>query len=84
MPRNDWLRKFPPAALKPGDVVVCETVAAIVPHARIVDERGIRLGGWHNGPTALCGAVLGWDTYLPVGAVRCRSCLEALATRRST
>ncbi len=63
---------------KPGDVMVCETVAAITPHARIVDATGIRLGGWYMGPNALCGATVAWDTHLPVSAVTCSTCLVAL------
>lgn len=68
---------------KIGDMVVCETVAAITTHARIVDGRGVKYGGWYQGPTAICGAKLGWDTRLPTSAIRCRSCLTALTARRS-
>jgi predicted Zn finger-like uncharacterized protein len=59
--------------------VVCETVAAITPHIRIVTaEHPIRLGGHSNRPLALCGTVIAWDTQLPLnsGSVRCSKCLK--------
>ncbi len=64
-----------------GDVVVCETMAAYTTHARIVDARGIRMSGWHDGPKTPCGSQVAWDTEIPTtpGSIRCRSCLSELA-----
>jgi len=65
---------------KYGGLVTCETVAAIVLHARRITNRGVRLSGHvEPRPLALCGSPVDWDTQRPVSAVHCRSCLAALA-----
>jgi hypothetical protein len=64
------------------DLVVCETVAAITTHARRVDEATpIRLSGHSSEVLSLCGAKVAWDTRLPIEAVRCLRCREALGGR---
>lgn len=58
--------------------VVCESVAAITPHLRLLaaDQPLIKLG-WHSTrPLALCGTVIAWDTKLPLTAARCATCRE--------
>jgi hypothetical protein len=60
-------------------LVVCESVAAITTHLRIVDETPINLSGFSERPFALCGMEIAWDTRLPLGAARCRACLAAAA-----
>jgi hypothetical protein len=66
--------------------VVCETIAAITTHLRIVTaEHPIRLSGHWPRPLTLCRMEAGWDTQIPVRrrdgtiAARCRHCLAELA-----
>ncbi len=61
------------------DLVSCETVAAIVLHARRIGPRlkGVAYGGHTDPrPLALCGAAIDWDTTRPAteACVTCRSC----------
>lgn len=61
------------------DLVVCETIAAITTHARRIDASSpIRLSGHSGEVFALCGAKIAWDTQLPIEAVRCSQCRQAL------
>ena len=65
------------------DFVVCESEAAIVTHARVLDERHplISYSGHVDRPRALCGSEVAWDTrstWNLKGSVRCRDCLDAL------
>lgn len=66
-----------------GQLVACETVAAVVLHVRRIVDRGVRLSG-HVAPRplALCGTPIAWDTRLPVSAVTCRRC-EAVLKREA-
>lgn len=60
----------------PGDLITCETFAAIVVHIRRVGLSGPHYGGGtaeHMGQT-LCGVVPSWDTRIPVTAATCRGC----------
>lgn len=62
--------------------VVCESVAVITTHARVVDASSpIRLNGHAKRPRphALCGMEIAWDTRLPIEAVRCRDCKRLMA-----
>lgn len=62
-----------------GELVTCETVAAIVLHVRRIADRGVRLSGHVSPrPLALCGEPVYWDTQRPVAAVSCRRCKAAL------
>jgi hypothetical protein len=73
---------------KRGDVVICETVAAITTHYRVLSERHPRRLSGHATPRplALCGTAAAWDTELPTHrqdgslAARCSECL-AMATK---
>lgn len=60
-----------------NDLVVCESVAAIVPHLRRVTEAvPIKLSGHASPrPLSLCGNEIAWDTRLPLSAARCSKCL---------
>jgi hypothetical protein len=59
--------------------VVCESVAAITPHARRVDAvHPVRLSGHGGDVHALCGARIAWDTRLPIDAVQCTKCRDRL------
>jgi hypothetical protein len=68
---------------KPGDLVTCETVAAIVVHVRRLGPGSppIRLSG-HTSPRpfAMCGSPIDWDTQIPAteAHVSCRSCRKAI------
>lgn len=44
---------------------VCETVAAIKPHLRVLTSTGKHLGGGADSNT-LCGLKACWDTNIPV------------------
>lgn len=56
-------------------MVVCETMAAITTHLRVVDdEHPIRLSGHSVPPATLCGMSAAWDTQLPLNATRCNAC----------
>lgn len=59
-------------------LVVCETVAAITPHLRVLsaDTPPLSLSGFAQRPTTLCGMTVAWDTRLPISAARCKRCLE--------
>lgn len=58
-----------------SDLVVCESVAAITTHLRIVTvETPISLSGFHPRPTALCGMEVAWDTKIPTRFARCKAC----------
>jgi len=65
-----------------GTYIVCETIAAITSHVRLVDESTPpRLGGHihDRGPVlALCGRKIAWDTRLPLFAVRCAECVARI------
>jgi hypothetical protein len=65
----------------PGELVTCETVAAVALHARRITDRDVKLGGhaWPK-PVALCGRVMDWDTMRPATAlcVTCRTCKAIL------
>lgn len=62
-----------------GELVTCETVAAIVVHARRIVESEVRLSG-HTAPRplALCGSPVDWDTMIPVAGTSCRWCKALL------
>lgn len=61
------------------DLVTCETVAALVLHARRIANHSVQLGGHDTPrPLALCGAPIYWDTQRPVSDVHCRLCLAVL------
>ena len=77
----DLIRGAACAAQPSADLlVVCETVAAVVPHLRIVTaESPIKLGGHHPAPKTLCGRDAGWDTQLPLTSARCTTCLSERA-----
>lgn len=64
-----------------AQLVTCETVAAVVLHARRVADIPVRLSG-HSPlrPLALCGRPVDWDTEIPVSvrAVTCRNCRAEL------
>ena len=64
-------------------LVTCESIAAIVLHARVVtDTTPIKLGGHrHPPPRTLCGAAAAWDTRRPIEGVHCRDCIAELAKR---
>jgi hypothetical protein len=55
-------------------LIVCETLAAITTHLRIVGPEGVRLSGHWPRPKTLCGMEASWDTRLPLEAARCREC----------
>lgn len=62
---------------------VCETVAAITLHARVVGDEGMVYGGGlHSihGARALCGAKVSWDTRIrpEPSLVTCGACHQAL------
>lgn len=60
-------------------VLTCETIAAIVVHARHEGDRPVRYGGHARPkPVSLCGRKIDWDTRRPLSSVSCRHCLEAL------
>ncbi len=67
-----------PSEARPGGLIACETIAAIVVHLRRVPEGGPNYTGTRIKP--LCHAytddVPGWDTRLPLSAVTCRGCRE--------
>jgi hypothetical protein len=58
-------------------LVVCESIAAITTHLRDAEVVEPNYGGHHPRPAALCGSAIAWDTKLPLGAARCRPCLDA-------
>lgn len=60
-------------------LVVCESVAAITTHLRDFSDIARNYGGHWPKPLALCGAVISWDTKLPLTSARCLRCRE-LAT----
>lgn len=64
-------------------LVVCESTAAVVTHAReVTDLTPIRLGGHAMPlPLTLCGTEAAWDTRLSLSAVRCRTCLTKMQER---
>ena len=73
---------------KPGTsgLVICETVAAISTHYRLLSpEFPFKPGGHHPRPSTFCAKAVGWDTELPTTrpdgslAVKCREC-HAVAT----
>jgi hypothetical protein len=68
---------------KPGDLIVCETNAAIATHLRRLTTRGPQWGGGADSP-ALCGANARWDRRSPVSTAGCRDCIAALATKPTT
>jgi len=52
---------------KPGDLVVCETRAAVWSyHIRAIGPEGFKPSG--GDITALCGKKMGWDTRIPLTA----------------
>lgn len=59
-------------------LVVCESIAACIPHLRLIDDSHppVSLSGCNpnNQSFALCGIKTAWDTQLPIGASRCRGC----------
>lgn len=60
------------------ELVVCESVVAIVTHVRSVDPKTpINLSGHSPRPLALCGAQVAWDTRLPLAAATCKKCILA-------
>lgn len=58
-------------------LIVCETVAAITPHLRVVTVNHPENYHGHATPKpkALCGAFVAWDTKLTLEAARCASCI---------
>lgn len=65
-----------------GELVTCETIAAIVLHVRRITDRGVKLGGHVDPkPQALCGRYVDWDTQRPVIAecITCRNCKAEFA-----
>lgn len=68
----------PPAR---GEIVTCETIAAIAVHASRIVDRDVHLAGHRTPrPLALCGLPVDWDTMIPVTAacVSCRRCKALL------
>lgn len=65
-----------------GQLVTCETVAAIVRHVRRVADIPVKLGG-HSvpRPRALCDRHVDWDTTRPVVLehITCRACKAAVS-----
>lgn len=61
-------------------LVVCESTAAVVPHAReVTDLTPVQFHGHTRPkPLTLCGTEAAWDTELPLPAVRCRTCLAKM------
>ena len=63
----------------PGDLIVCETLAAITTHVRLLTTQGpLFEGASDSPPRALCGAKVAWDTLLPLSTVGCRNCIAEL------
>jgi hypothetical protein len=60
---------------QPGDLIVCETVAAITTHLRRLTAVGPKWGGAAD-TLALCGAKVSWDTRIPVEGAECSRCTE--------
>jgi hypothetical protein len=61
--------------MKLEDLVVCESVAAITTHLRVITpEVPVNLHGHHPRLPALCGTLVAWDTQIPVRMGRCRDC----------
>lgn len=75
-----WTAKAPWGARM---LSICETVSALITHAREVGDEGLVYGGGLyniHGKVALCGAHVCWDTRIPYHpkAVTCRLCKELL------
>ena len=63
-----------------ADFVVCETIAAVTTHLRVVSSETapVQYGGHRMPrPLALCDAEIAWDTKLPLTAARCMKCRAA-------
>ena len=60
--------------------IICETVAAITTHLRRVGAIQPSFSGHRDRPRTLCGMEAAWDTQLPISAMRCRKCKDALAS----
>lgn len=67
-------------------VVVCETTVAITLHLRELqpDEAPCYTGRLRDDATTLCGAVVGWDTRIPIGCERCQRCIDIAIDRYNT
>ena len=64
-----------------ANLVVCETVAAIAKHLRDTTYKAVSLSGHATPrPAALCGALIAWDTTLPIFAATCSSCIDFALT----
>lgn len=63
----------------PIELSLCETIAAITVHARLLGKKGKCLGGGAD-TLSLCGQRVEWDLLTPFSKenVRCRSCREKL------
>ena len=59
-----------------GDLIACETVAAITVHLRRLSAAGSKYGGGADTP-ALCGAKPSWDLKSDVETARCQRCRKA-------
>lgn len=57
-------------------LTTCETTAAITVHLRDMGEdEPLHLSGFVTRPVALCGALIAWDTLIPVDGARCSECI---------
>lgn len=65
---------------RPVQFATCESVAAVIVHARVVTpEHPVSYGGYREGrPQAMCAVEVAWDTQLSLEVVGCRSCLLAI------
>lgn len=64
-------------------LVVCETLAAIVLHLRLVGDGEINYNGRDAYAETLCGSDVGWDTKDDPTEVTCREC-QTIVINRST
>jgi hypothetical protein len=66
-------------------LVVCETTAAITLHLReLAPDEAPCFTGRLREVFTLCGSMVGWDTRIPLGRERCRTCIETAAERYQT
>jgi hypothetical protein len=63
--------------------VTCETTAAISLHIREVGETPINYSGFAQRPTALCGAIVAWDTKISLNYSTCSTCDEKWKARKT-
>ena len=68
--------------LKRGDLIGCESTAAIVPHIReVTPEQPISYTGSDGTTYTLCNMRVGWDIIIPLDHARCKKCLAAMEER---